>query len=687
MKNFYRIIVNNPKKILLVFFVLAVIGAYLQSLVSVDYDLKDYLPEDSASTVSLEVMEEEFGGGIPNARVMVQDVSIAEALDYKERLLNCEGVTAVTWLDDAVDILEPVEMVDKDTVEIYYRDQSALFTLTIDREQRVEAVDAVRGVIGEENAMDGDAVSSALSTTGTIDEIRRIIIVAVVFVLAVLLLTTTSLAEPVLVLIGLGVAVLINMGSNLVFGEISFVTHAAGAILQLAVSLDYSVFLLHRFEECRKTEPNEKEAMVEALCKSTSSILSSGLTTVIGFLALVFMSYRIGMDLGLVLAKGVAISLITVFVFMPALILTAYKLIDRTHHRSLMPDFRRFGKVVCKIMLPMVCMFAVLIVPCFLASNQNDFYYGSAYIYGEDTRYGQDTAAIQDVFGEQDTYVAMVPGGDTATERALSDSLSDLAQVKSIISYVDTVGETIPYSYLDETTLSQLVSDHYSRFVITVDADSEGEETFALVENIRSILDSFYPDENYLAGVGVSAYDLMESITSDTLKVNLIAIAAVFLVLLVMMRSLFLPVILVVGIESAIWINLGIPYFSGSAVFYIAYLIISSIQLGATVDYAILFANRFMEYRKSMEKRQAVVRTVSSVTVSVLTSGSVLAVVGILLGFVSSNGVLAQLGRFLGIGSLLSMAVVLFVLPGLLCLFDGLIRRTTRHADFYSREG
>ncbi|MCD8132506.1 MAG: MMPL family transporter [Clostridiales bacterium] len=721
MKKFYRVIVYNPKKIILLFILFSVIGAFLQSLVSVDYDLKDYLPEESASTVSLEVMQEEFDSGIPNARVMVRDVTIAEALDYKEQLLNCEGVTAVTWLDDAIDILEPVEMADTDTVETCYKDNTALFTLTIDREQRVEAVDAIRELIGEENAMDGDAVSSAISTTGTISEIRKIVIFAVLFVLAVLLLTTTSWAEPFLVLIGLGAAVLINMGSNLIFGEISFVTHAAGAILQLAVSLDYSVFLLHRFEECRRTAAgrksaadekgrmaserkvmpdeqgrmaneragmvDEKEAMVEALCKSASSILSSGLTTVIGFLALVFMSYRIGMDLGLVLAKGVAISLVTVFVFVPALTVTAYKWIDKTRHRSLMPDFRRFGRVITRVMLPMVCVFAVLIVPGFLASNQSDFYYGSAYIYGEDTQFGQDTAVIQSVFGEKDTYVAMVPEGDTATEQALSDTLRELPQVKSILSYVDTVGAEIPYAYLDDSTLSLLVSENYSRFVITVDADSEGEETFALVENIRGILDTYYPEENYLAGVGISAYDLMDSITSDMLKVNLIAIAAVFLVLLLTMRSVFLPVILVLGIESAIWINLGIPYFSGSSVFYIAYLIISSIQLGATVDYAILFANRYMEYRRHMEKRQAVVQTVSSVTVSVLTSGSVLAVVGILMGFVSSNGVLAQLGRFLGIGSLLSMAVVLFVLPGLLCLFDGLIRCTTRHADFYMHRG
>lgn len=683
MRKFYQTIVNNPKKILVYFLLMAVIGAVLRGMVGVNYDMTDYLPEDTASTVSLEVLEEEFEGGIPNARVMVKNVTIPEALEYKEKILTCEGVTDVTWLDDAADILQPIETMDTDTVETYYKDNAALFSVVIEDGKQVEAVDAIRNIVGEDNALTGDAISTAAATTGTVAEINLITVIAIVFVFVVLVITTTSWIEPVLVMLGLGIAVMINSGSNLIFGEISFVTNAAGTILQIAVSLDYSVFLIHRFEECLKENPNPKEAMVDALCKSTSSILSSGLTTVIGFLALVFMQFRIGPDLGLALAKGVAISLITVFTFMPVLILVTQKWLIKTRHRKFLPSFRSFGKLIYRVMVPLVCVFVVLIVPSYLASNANEFYYGSSQIYGGTTQYGQDTAAIEELYGKSDTYVAMVPRGDLATEQELSDALHDIPQVKSILSYVDTVGAEIPMEYLDADIVSQLVSENYSRFVITVDADYEGEETFALVETIRDTVSSYYPDSYYLAGTGVSTYDLMDTITVDTVKVNLIAIGAVFVVLLLTMKSISLPIILVLAIETAIWINVAIPYFQGSVVFYISYLIISSIQLGATVDYAILFTERYTEFRTQMGKKQAVVETVAAVMPSVITSGSVLAVVGYLLGYISSHGILSQLGIFVGRGSLLSLAIVLFVLPGLLCLLDGVIQRTTLNLHFY----
>lgn len=683
MRKFYQTIVNNPKKILICFLLMAVIGAVLRGMVGVNYDMTDYLPEDTASTVSLEVLEEEFEGGIPNARVMVKNVTIPEALEYKEKILTCEGVTDVTWLDDAADILQPIETMDTDTVETYYKDNAALFSVVIEDGKQVEAVDAIRNIVGEDNALTGDAVSTAAATTGTVAEINLITVIAIVFVFVVLVITTTSWIEPVLVMLGLGIAVMINSGSNLIFGEISFVTNAAGTILQIAVSLDYSVFLIHRFEECLKENPNPKEAMVDALCKSTSSILSSGLTTVIGFLALVFMQFRIGPDLGLALAKGVAISLITVFTFMPVLILVTQKWLIKTRHRKFLPSFRSFGKLIYRVMVLLVCVFVVLIVPSYLASNANEFYYGSSQIYGGTTQYGQDTAAIEELYGKSDTYVAMVPRGDLATEQELSDALHNIPQVKSILSYVDTVGAEIPMEYLDADIVSQLVSENYSRFVITVDADYEGEETFALVETIRDTVNSYYPDSYYLAGTGVSTYDLMDTITVDTVKVNLIAIGAVFVVLLLTMKSISLPIILVLAIETAIWINVAIPYFQGSVVFYISYLIISSIQLGATVDYAILFTERYTEFRTQMGKKQAVVETVAAVMPSVITSGSVLAVVGYLLGYISSHGILSQLGIFVGRGSLLSLAIVLFVLPGLLYLLDGVIQRTTLNLHFY----
>lgn len=675
MKKFYMSLVNHRKTMVMIFTMVFVVCLLLGNLVKVNYDINDYLPESSPSTVSLELMQEEFDGGIPNARIMISDVTIPEALEYKEKLEAVDGVTAVTWLDDVVSIFVPLSTLDTDTLETYYKDNNALFTVTIEEDRRIEAVSSIRELIGEDNAMTGSAVSTAISTTETVLEINKISIFTVLFVLVVLVMTTNSWMEPLIVLIGLGLAIVINNGTNLIFGEISFVTNAAGSILQLAVSLDYSVFLLHRFEECRQENPDVKAAMTEALCKSTSSILSSGLTTVIGFLALVLMQFRLGPDLGLALAKGVAISLITVFVFMPSFILLTYKWLDKTRHKDLLPKFDLFGKSVQKMTIPMVCIFVILIIPAYLASNANDYYYGSSNIFGSETQLGSDTALIESVFGKSDTYVLMVPAGDTATETELSQELNNLPQVTSIISYVDLAGAEIPLEYLDENTLSQLISKNYSRMVLSVDVPYEGEDAFSLVEQVRDIAQKYYSDTYYLAGEGVSTYDLMETVTDDMVKVNLMAIAAVFIVLLLSLRSISLPIVLVLSIETAIWINLSIPYFMDTPIFYIAYLIISSIQLGATVDYAILMTDRYKENREMMNKKAAVIQIISDVTVSILTSGSVLTVVGLLLGYITTNQLLGQLGIFIGRGAILSLIIVLFVLPGLLYLFDPLIIR------------
>ena len=669
----------------MVFLAAAIVCGILNGFVGVNYDMKDYLPDDSPSTAALNKMQEEFAGGIPNARVMVRNVQIPEALEYKEALAQCTGVTDVIWLDDAVNIYQPLETQDQDTVEAYYKEETALFTVTIEEEKRIEAVDEIRSLIGEENAMTGDAVSSAIATTSTEGQIRKITVFAVLVVFFILTLTTTSWVEPLIVLFGLGVAILINSGSNLIFGEISFVTNAAGAVLQLAVSLDYSVFLIHRFEECLLETPDSRTAMVNALCKSTSSILSSGLTTVIGFLALLFMRFGIGPDLGTALAKGVAISLTTVFVFMPCLILVSHELMRKTHHKKFLPEFDKFGRFVSHVMIPMAGTCVIVMVPGFLASNQNSFYYGASRIFGEDTQLGADTQAVEEIFGKCDAYVVLIPNGDADGERQLSDALHGIREISSIISYTDTVGSSIPMEYLDESVLSQLVSENYSRMVLTVEADYEGEETFDLVEQIRDTAEEYYPGTYYLAGEGVSTYDLMDTITADTMKVNLIAIGAVFAVLLLTMQSVTLPVILVLSIETAIWINMAIPYFTDSVVFYIAYLIISSIQLGATVDYAILFTDRYLEQREKNDRKEAIIKTIAAVTPSLLTSGTVMAVVGFLLGYISTHGILSQLGTFLGKGTLLSLSIVLFVLPGFLFLADKLVEHTTRGIHFYHK--
>ena len=385
------------------------------------------------------------------------------------------------------------------------------------------------------------------------------------------------------------------------------------------------------------------------------------------------MQFKLGPDLGFALAKGIALSLITVFIFTPGLILYCSKLIDKGEHRNFMPSFNGFAKVVRKIMIPFSILFAIVIVPSYLASINNDYYYGASKIFGEDTKLGRDTKLIEDTFGKSNNFVLMVPRGDFDTEEKLSERLKEVEEVSSIISYVDKAGAEVPMEYLDEDTLSKLISDNYSRMVITVKSDYEGEEAFKLVEEIRNIAKEYYGDKYYLAGSTVSTYDLMDTVTADMVSVNLLAIGAVFLVLAITMKSISVPIILVLAIETAIWFNLSIPYYMNTPLFYIAYLIISSVQLGATVDYAILMTERYLEFRKDFNKKESVVKTVSVSMVSILTSGTVLTAIGLLLGYMTTHQLLAQLGRLLGKGTICSLVIVIFVIPGLLYIFDGLV--------------
>jgi predicted RND superfamily exporter protein len=577
-------------------------------------------------------------------------------------------------------------MMDKDIVESYYKDNAALFSITIAENKRMDAVKAIRSLIGDDNAMTGTAVNMAYATQSTTKEILKITLIAIPFALFILLLTTTSWFEPVIFLGSIGIAILLNAGSNLIFGEISFVTNAAGNILQLAVSLDYSVFLLHRFREIRDEGVDPKEAMVQALCKSTSSILASGLTTVIGFLALTVMKFRIGPDMGFALAKGIAFSLITVFVLTPVLTLYCYRLIDKTKHRSFMPKFIKFGGFIRKIMLPMAVLFFIVIVPAYLGSIHNNYYYSASHIFGENTEIGRNSAEIERIFGKSVSYVLMVPRGNFATEKEVSDTIKEIPQVSSVLSYVDNAGAEIPTEFVDKKTLSKFISEHYSRMIITAKTDYEGEETFRFVEKIRGIADEYYPGTYYLAGESVSTYDLMDTITGDNILVNVIAVGSVFVILLFSMRSLSLPFLLVMAIETAVWFNFSLSYFNESYLFYIGYLIISSIQLGATVDYAILMTDRYKEFRVRYDKNEAIQKTISAVTVSIMTSGTAMTVMGFLLGRMTSHGVLSQLGYLLGKGTLCSLAIVFFVLPGLLYLFDKLIQKTTKGASFTGKK-
>jgi len=679
-------ILEHKKSILIISVILVGIGAVLMPIIDINFNLSDYLPGDAPSTKALEIMEDTFPDGIPNVKLAIPDVSIPEALEYKEKLADIPGVSAVLWLDDTADLREPLEMQDKDMAEAWYKNGSALFLLTVDQDNAVAIIKDIREIAGERAALSGEAVNQAEARSVTMGEISMIMMYAIPLVLIILLLSTSSWFEPVLFMITIGAAILINEGTNIFLGEISYVTRATSAILQLAVSIDYAIFLLHRFAEYRSEGMDVKESMHKAMVKSSSAIAASAATTVFGFLALTLMRFKIGPDMGFVLAKGVLTSYISVIVLLPVLSLYTTKIMDKTHHRPFLPSFKGFGRLAVRICIPLALIIVLAIVPSFLAQQKNEFLYGSSGMHSEGSQIGKEAEMIKSIFGESQQMVLLVPQGNIAGEEALTKELEAIENITSVISYTNTAGKEIPVEFPDEEQISQFYSNGFGRIILYAAVPDEGEEAFAVTKAVRDTARKYYGDSYHLLGQNVINYDLKETITGDYLPVTLASVIAIGLVLVLTFRSLSIPLILLLTIEGAVWINLGLPYFMGDDLNYIGYQIISSVQLGATVDYGILFAQRYLDYRKTADRKEAARLAVAGTAASILTPAGILTLAGLTLGFVSTNGIISQLGGILGRGAAISAAMVLLFLPALLIVFDGIIKKTTLRSIHRSNE-
>ena len=680
-------IVRHKALIMIIFGVLTLISVLLVPMVKVNYDLLDYLPEDSESTIALHKMESAFDKISQNGtRVMVPVDGIAEALAYKERIAVVQGVNNVRWLDDAADIHQPLSFIDEDLLESYYKDGYALFAVQLEDDvtgkQNAATLDDIRVVIGSEGAMSGSAVNGVAAKQSSGAELKTMMLILLPLVLIILLLTTSSWFEPVLFIFVIGIAVIVNMGTNAFLGEISFVTQTASAVLQLAVSMDYSIFLLHRFRDYREEGLAPEAAMKAAMKSAFPTIVASGLTTVFGFAALTLMRFLIGVDMGVVLAKGVVFSLLSVVFLLPALAMLTYKVIEKTRHKSFIPKFSKMGKWVVKLGVPVIIIAMLVAVPCYLAQQKNEFVYGSDAVSGDkDSQLGQDAEAISTVFGEANQMILMVPEGDYETEKLLTKEVDELPYVTEVSSYLTTVGAPTPQEFVPEDTLSMFISNGYSRMIINVNASNESSEAFSTVESIRGIAHRYY-DEYYLTGGSVNVYDMKQVVTADNPVVNTAAMIAIGLVILLTFRSISLPILLLLVIEISIWINLAVPYFSGTPLMYIGYIIISSIQLGATVDYAILYSSRYIEKRRLLGHKQAAAEAVSETFGSILTSATILICAGLIISMISTNGVIGQLGELIGRGAALSLGMVVLLLPALMRLCDPLIRKTTLKLNF-----
>ncbi|SDM81894.1 hypothetical protein SAMN05216244_3506 [Sediminibacillus halophilus] len=663
------------------FMVLTILCILAQFTVSVNYDMKDYLPEDAPSTTAMDIMDEEFDGNVPTNRVMMRDMTIQEALAFKEKLAAIDGVAAVTWLDDAIDIKQPLEMADQETVDSYYKDGKALFSFSIEEGKAVATTDAIYDLIGEDNAMAGEDLNTATQQKMAGKESMYAGALLVPIIILILVLATRSWVEPVLFLTAIGVSVLINMGTNIFLGEVSFVTQSVAPILQLAVSLDYAIFLLHSFSDYRRKTADSQEAMQLAMKKSFSAIAASASTTFFGFIALTFMDFEIGADLGINLVKGIVLSFISVMVFLPALTLLCFKWIDKTQHKPFLPRIRNKGNFVLKMRIPALILVFLLIVPAFLAQSQTSFIYGIG-DQPENTRAGSDAAAIKDEFGESTPMVVLVPRGDTAKEEALVEDLEKVDKVSSVLAYVNTVSAAIPPEYVGSSVTEQFYSDNYSRIILQTDTKTEGEEAFHLIEQVQHTAEDHYDHDVYMAGESVTLYDIKNVVQKDNKLVNLLTIATVAFVLLVTFKSISIPIVLLFTIQSAVWMNLSVPYFTDSSLVYVGYLLISIIQLAATVDYAILLMDAYKEDRKEMSAREAIKKTMDEKIFAIGISASILSSVGFILWITSSNPIVSSIGMLLGRGALLSFIMVVFFLPAMLLVFDKWIAKTTWKANF-----
>lgn len=659
--------------------------ALAQFTVSVNYDMKEYLPEDAQSTKAMEVMEREFEGNVPTNRVMMRDMTIQEALAFKEKLAAIDGVSDVMWLDDVIDIKAPLEMADPNTVDDYYKDEYALFSFSIREGEEVQITDRIYDLIGEDNAMAGESLNTATQQKMAGTESMYAAAFLVPIIIIILVVSTTSWVEPLLFLTAIGVSVLINMGTNIFLGEVSFVTQSVAPILQLAVSLDYAIFLLHSFNDYRKKVGDPREAMELAMKKSFSAIAASASTTFFGFIALAFMEFEIGSDLGINLVKGILLSFISVMVFLPALTLLFYKWIDKTQHKPLLPYIRGKGNFVLKFRVPVLLIVAILIVPAFLAQSKTNFTYGVGEL-PESTRAGSDFAKIKEEFGESTPMVLLVPKGDTAKEEELVGDLEKLDHVTSVMAYVNTVSAAIPPEYLDPSITEQFYSENYSRIILQTDTKTEGDEAFQLIERVQGTAEKLYGDKVYSVGESVTLYDIKNTVKKDNTLVNLLTLLTVAFVLFVTFKSISIPLILLLTIQTAVWINLSVPYFTDSSLVYVGYLLVSIIQLAATVDYAILLTDAYKEDRQEMSALEAVKKTMDEKIFSIGISASILSSVGFILWITSSNPIVASIGLLLGRGALLALIMVVFFLPACLLIFDKLIMKTTWKANFYKEK-
>lgn len=669
-------IVDHYRLFFVVFAALLVFSAVASGWVKVENDVAAYLPADSETRQGLDIMEQEFQT-YGSAKILLRDTDADAAAATAEQIRAVDGVDSCTYtMNDTGSALLSVSLSDLEGSDTC-----------------AQTVQALRDLLDGSGAYiysaEGYSISDQIN-----GEVRGLLVIVAIILVTVLTFTSSTYAEVPILLITFLAAALINKGTNFVFGTISFVSNAVAILLQLAMSVDYAIIFCNRYKQAHETLP-VREAAIESLEKSITVISSSSLTTIAGLVAMTFMKFGLGRDLGIVLIKAILISMLTVFLLMPGLLLKLGPAMDKTKHRNFVPKISGVGRLAWRTRRVVPLVFAAVLVVACIGANRVSYVYSEAPLKTHNADVNRTASqAITDDFGDETVLAVVVPAGDYTQEAALLDALSALPEVKSAVGIAGTeaadgtvtlsaaqAAQVTALSSQLERASAQLEGTSYHRLVLTLAAASDGDETFALLDRIHAVVHQYYPTDSYLVGDAMSAYGSEQTFTQDNVMVSAMSILMVMLVLLFTFRSLGMPILLTLVIQGSIWINFGITVLTGEYVLFMVYLVASAIQMGCNVDYAIVVASHYTEARADQGPREAMITALNLAFPTIITSGTMLISAGLLIGARVSSGAVAGMGRFVGVGSLITVFLVLFVLPQLLLLGDTFVRRTALPAQ------
>ena len=650
----------------------------------INYDMLDYLPEDMDTVIGQNALMDDFGKGAFSL-IIVEDMPLRDVAVLKEKLQQVEHVETVLWYDSLADLSIPMEMLPKKLYDAFNTENATMMAVFFDSatsaDVTMDAIREIRSICGRQCFVSG--MSALVTDLKDLCEQEEPVYVAlaVACACAAMMLLLDGWLVPFVFLASIGVSILLNLGSNWFFGEISYITKALASVLQLAVTMDYSIFLWHSYNEQLAHTDDHQQAMAQAICRTFSSVLGSSVTTVAGFAALCFMSFTLGRDLGLVMAKGVVLGVVGCVTLLPALILLLDKPLQRTRHRSLIPDMGGFSKAICKEFPLLLVLFALLIWPAYsgYAKTNDEVYYDMGQCLPEDMEYVIANSKLSQEFDIASTHMLLVSAQlpRRSTEQMLTE-MEQVEGVKYVLGLESVVGPLVPEEILPDSVRSILKSDRWELMLINSEYKVASDAVGHQVERLNTILKRYDP-QGMLIGEAPCMKDMIDTTGHDFQVVNAVSIAAIFLIIALVEKSLSLPFILIAVIELAVFINLGLPHYLGQSLPFIAPICISTIQLGATVDYAILMTTRYKTERAAgRDKREAVGIALQTSAPSILVSGFGLFAATCGVAVYSNIDIVSSMCMLMARGALISVVLVLLMLPALLILCDGIVCRTTR---------